>query len=80
MMFFILTSTFIVIPPLNYITFVPSRLHLHSHEICFVNVFDSFITVIRLKRLRFKFFPLFGTFALLDKSLNSVTTSNTSSI
>ena len=49
--------------------FVPSSLHLHLHHICFVNVFDSFIPVIMLKTLRFKSSVLFGTHALLDKSL-----------
>ena len=34
---------------------------------CFVNVFNSFITVIVLKTLRFKPAVLFGTHALLDK-------------
>ena len=48
--------------------FVSSNLNLHSHEIYF-NVFYSFIPVIRLKTLRFKSFVLFGTHALLDKSL-----------
>ena len=49
--------------------FVSSNLHLHSHEICFVTVFDSFIPVIMLKTLRFKSSVLFGTHILLDKSL-----------
>ena len=61
MMLFALTSKFIVISP--------SNLHLHSHDICFVNVFDSFIHVIILNRLRFKSSVLFGTQTLLDKSL-----------
>ena len=34
-----------------------------------LNVFDSFILVIMLKTLRFKSSVLFGTHALLDKSL-----------
>ena len=61
MMFFALASKFIVISPLN--------LLLHSHDICFVNVFDSFIHVIILNRLRFKSSVLFGTQTVLDKSL-----------
>ena len=44
-------------------------IHLHSHDICFVNVFDSFIPVIMLKTLRFKSSILFGRHTLLDKSL-----------
>ena len=43
--------------------------HLHSHDICFVNFFDSLIPVIKLKTLRFKFSVLLGTYTLLDKSL-----------
>ena len=39
------------------------------HDICFVNVLDSFIPVIMLNELRFKSSALFGTYALLDKSL-----------
>ena len=39
------------------------------HDICFVNVFDSFIPVIMLKTLRFKTSVLFGTHTLLDKLL-----------
>ena len=45
-----------------------SNLHLQSHDICFVNVFDSFIPVIMLKTLRFKSTVLFGTHTLLEKS------------
>ena len=36
---------------------------LHSH-----NIYDSFIPVIVLSTLRYKFFVLFGTHTLLDKS------------
>ena len=49
--------------------FLPSNLHLHLHDICFVNVFDSFIPVIMLKTLRFKSSLSFGTNTLLDRSL-----------
>ena len=49
--------------------FVSSNLYLHSHEICFVNLFDSCIPVIMVKTLRFKISVLFGTYNLLDKSL-----------
>ena len=52
---------------LNYI-FFPSSLHLHSLDICFVNVFDWFISVIVLNALRFKSYVLFGTHNLSDKS------------
>ena len=49
--------------------FLLSNLHLQSHDICFVNVFDSFIYVIMLNTLRFKSSVLFGTHTLLGKSL-----------
>ena len=49
--------------------YLSSNLHLHLHEICFVNVFNSFILVIMLKMLRFKASVLFGIPTLLDKSL-----------
>ena len=49
--------------------FLPSNLHLHSHDICFVNAFDAFVLLIILKALRFKSAVLFGTYYLLDKSL-----------
>ena len=39
--------------------FVSSNLHLHSYEVCILNVFATFIPVIRLKTLRFKLFVLF---------------------
>ena len=45
MNFFTLILTFIVIPTLIWITFFPTNLHLHSHDIFFVNVFNSFIPV-----------------------------------
>ena len=48
---------------------LPSNLHLHSHDICFVNVFNSFIPVITLNTLRFKSSALFGKHAILDKLL-----------
>ena len=48
--------------------FVPSNLHLNSHERCFVDVFDSLISIIMPKRLTFKSSFLFGIHALLDKS------------
>ena len=69
MNFFTLTSTFIVIPPLilNY-SFFTSNLHLYSHGMYFVNVFDSFIHAIMLKTLRIKSSVLFGIHTLLDKS------------
>ena len=51
------------------LNFFPSNLHLHSHDICSVNVFDSFIPVIMLIMLRFRSSALVGTHTLLDKSL-----------
>ena len=53
---------------LNY-NFFPSNLQLHSHDMCFVNVFDSCINVIMLNMLIFKSSVLFGTHNLLGKSL-----------
>ena len=50
--------------------FLPSNLHLHLHDTCFVNVFDLFIPVIMFNTLRFKSSLLFGTYTLLDKSLS----------
>ena len=55
MTFFTPTLTLIHIPRLIWITFFSSNLHLHSHDICFVNFFDSFIPVIILNTLRFCF-------------------------
>ena len=49
--------------------FLPSNLHLHSHDACFVNIFDSFILVAILKTDIFKSSVLFGTNTLLDPSL-----------
>ena len=49
--------------------FLPLNLHLHLHDICFVNVFHSFIPVIMLNTLRFKSPVLFGTRTSLDKPL-----------
>ena len=56
MTLFTLTLTVIIIPPLH---FLPLNLNSHLHDICFANVFDSFIPVIMLNT--FKFFVLFGT-------------------
>ena len=47
----------------------PSNLHLHSHDISFVKIFDSFTPAIMLNTLRFKSSVLFGTHILSDKSL-----------
>ena len=64
-MFSTLAPTFIIISILILIT----NLHLHSHDICFVNIFDSFIPIIMLNMLRFESSVLFGTHTLLDRSL-----------
>ena len=48
--------------------FSPSNLHLHFYNICFVNIFDSFISVIMLKTLKFKSSVIFGTHTLLNRS------------
>ena len=49
--------------------FFPPNLHIQSHDLCFVKIFDSFILVIMLEVLRLKASVLFGTHTLLDKSL-----------
>ena len=49
------------------------NLPFQSHNSCFVNAFDLFIPVIMLNKLRFKACVLFGTRALLDKSLRVLT-------
>ena len=49
--------------------FLPSNLHLNLHDICFANVFDSFVTIIILKMLRFKSSVLYRTYTLLNRSL-----------
>ena len=69
---FTLTSTFIVIPPLIWMTFFPSNLHSNSHEICFVNVLDWFIPVIMFKTLRFKYSVLSGMHTFLDESIRVI--------
>ena len=46
---------------------IPSNLDLHLHNISFVKVFDSLIPVIIPKALQSS--VLFGTHALLDRSL-----------
>ena len=43
-----------------------TSLNSHLHETCFANVFDLFISVIRLNKLRFKSSALFGIHTLLD--------------
>ena len=49
--------------------FLPSNLHSHLHDSCFVNIFYSFFHVIILKTCTFKSSVLFVTHTLLDKSL-----------
>ena len=46
-----------------------SHLHLHLHDIWFVNVLDSFIAVIILKTFRFTSYVLSGIHTLLHRSL-----------
>ena len=46
-----------------------SNLHLHSDDMCFVDIFESFILVIISKTFIFKSSDLFGTCTLLDNSL-----------
>ena len=59
--FFILTSTFTDVPPLIWITFFSSNLHVHSHDISFVKMFDSFFPGIILKTCIFKIFCFIWT-------------------
>ena len=47
--------------------FIPSSLYLHLHDICFVKIFNSFITVIILKVCIFKSSVWFAAHNLLDK-------------
>ena len=47
--------------------FLLSHLHSNLNHICFVNVLDWFIPVIRLKVCKFKYFVLFETHTLLDR-------------
>ena len=52
--------------------FLHSQPHLSlypSHDICFVNDFDSFISAIKLETCQYKSFVLFGTRILLERSL-----------
>ena len=58
--------------PLHYIYvelyLLPSNSQLHSHEICFLSVFDSFIPLIMLNSFSFTFSILFGTHILPNGS------------
>ena len=76
-MLFALTSKFIVVHFWSELPFLPSNLHLHSHGICFVNIFDSFTPVIILNTPRFKFSILFGIHESLIV-INSIITFKTS--
>ena len=49
------------------LNFPLTEVHLQSHEICFINIFDSFIFVIVLNAYKFSSPVLFGTPVLLDK-------------
>ena len=48
--------------------FLPSNLHVRSHDICFVNAFDPFIPAIILKIFKFTSSVLFATYILTDGS------------
>ena len=61
------TPIFIIIPLLIRVIFSTVKLHLHSHDIFFVNNFDPFIPTIILKSLQIKSFVLFGTNTSLDR-------------
>ena len=61
-------ATFVAIPLLFELHFLPSNLHLLLHDVCFVNVFGSFIPAIMLNTFIFESSVLFGTHTLLDKS------------
>ena len=70
MMFFTLASTFIIILPLWFeLCFLSSVLHLHSHEISFIQIIDWFFPVTILRTCIFISFVLFRTHCLLEKSL-----------
>ena len=51
------------------LNFLPSKFHLHSHDACFLNVFDSFISAITLKTCKFKSFFACLEYKLLDMLL-----------
>ena len=48
---------------------MPLKLNLHLHDICFANVFESFIPAIMLKTLRYKSSVLFKTHTQLGRLL-----------
>ena len=52
--------------------FLPSNLHLQTHDVCFAHAFDSFIPVIMLNTRKFNSAVLFRTHTLLDKSLKAL--------
>ena len=52
----------------NYILYHIKKLHLNSHDMCFVNIFDSFLPVTMLKKLRFESYVLFGAHTTLNRS------------
>ena len=65
---FALTSTLIFISLLIWIIYFNINLHLQLHEICFVNVFASFIYVIILNTFKVTPSVLLGTRILADRS------------
>ena len=50
----------LIIAPFLLSYFLPSNLHLHSHEICFASIFDSFTPLIMLNASRFMSSILLG--------------------
>ena len=72
MMFFTVTSTLLLFHHWFELDFVLSNLYLPSHDICLVNVSNSFIPVIMLSTLRFKSSVLFGTHTLESQIIGGV--------
>ena len=63
-----LTSTFIIISLLIELHFLLWNLHSHLNDICFINVFNLFISGFMLEMFRFKSSVLYGTHTLLERS------------
>ena len=69
--FFWLTSTVTVIPNLVWITFFTVKFTVTFA--CFINFFDSFVLIIKLKTFKFTFSILFGTHILPEIYLRHIT-------